>query len=581
LPKGQAMAQTSKGSLERKLREARLRSAANVLLRHAAVVLAAAGVVALGGVLAERLLAVKVVHLYAGAGLTAAVLLALAGLSLLRMPGRMQVALLIDRRLACRERFSTALALASSDDPFARAAEQEAHQAAQRLDVRGHFPIRPTMHWLATAVAWIAVGATFLFVPQLDLLGAMARKNAQNAQKNELAQAKADVKDAASKVKAAVQGVKDPQIAADLDKLGDLTRGLKPADVRRDAIRKLNDLADKLNELNKTEKIQGDNLMKKMLQGLHGSPDALKNELNNALAKGDFAAAAKMLRDLMEKANDGKMSEEDKKKLADQAKDLAEQLAKLGDAQKRTEEMLQQQGLSDEKAKELAGLSQQDLREALKKEGLSDEQIDKLMEKLQAAQQAAQNCQGLAKSLAQCRGQLGDLLPEGMVGLIENLDKMSQLDGEAVSLAEALKQIDREIALLGEGQCNGLEPGPADPNAVGLWIPGESEDTGNGGGGVGRGFGQRAVGPAEDVGVKKTGVQNKPTKDGEVVASWLFKGPQAKGVSKRELSTVVRAAKDAAAEAITDNKIPRKYENAVKKYFGQLDKAADDANSPP
>ena len=35
------------------------------------------------------------------------------------------------------------------------------------------------------------------------------------------------------------------------------------------------------------------------------------------------------------------------------------------------------------------------------------------------------------------------------------------------------------------------------------------------------------------------------------------------------------------AEAITDNKIPRKYESAVKKYFGQLDKAADDANSKP
>jgi hypothetical protein len=203
------------------------------------------------------------------------------------------------------------------------------------------------------------------------------------------------------------------------------------------------------------------------------------------------------------------------------------------------------------------------------------------MEKLQAAQQAAQNCQGLAKSLAQCRGNAGDLLPEGLVGLIENMDRLGEQDGEAVSLAEALKEIDRMVALLGEGQCDGLVPGEGDPNAPGLWIPGETDQQGNGGGGRGRGYGQRPTGPPEDVGVKKTGVANKPTKDNEVVASWLFKGPQAKGVSKRELSTVVRAAKDAAAEAITDNKIPRKYESAVKKYFGQLDKTAGDANTNP
>ncbi|MGB2821107.1 MAG: hypothetical protein WBF17_09010, partial [Phycisphaerae bacterium] len=120
-----------------------------------------------------------------------------------------------------------------------------------------------------------------------------------------------------------------------------------------------------------------------------------------------------------------------------------------------------------------------------------------------------------------------------------------------------------------------------DPNSV-VWQEGDNDRFGKGGGGgAGRAWGQRPMGGAEDTDVQKTGVKNKPTKDQEVVASWMVKGPQAKGTSKRKLTEVARAAKDAAAEAIRDNKIPRKYEGAVKSYFGGFDKTfGPDANQP-
>ena len=133
-------------ALESKLQRVRVRCGLNVVLRQMAVVLAVAGVVAAAAVLAERVFSFPLVNAWTLGGLAGAIALLVAGLSLLRTPRRMQVAVLVDEQLAFRERFSTALALADSDDPFARAAAAEAHRAAERRNVRGRFPVRPTGH---------------------------------------------------------------------------------------------------------------------------------------------------------------------------------------------------------------------------------------------------------------------------------------------------------------------------------------------------------------------------------------------------------------------------------------------------
>lgn len=68
-----------------------------------------------------------------------------------------------------------------------------------------------------------------------------------------------------------------------------------------------------------------------------------------------------------------------------------------------------------------------------------------------------------------------------------------------------------------------------------------------------------------------------------MIASWYFKESQIKGQAKREYSEVIQAGRDSAAEAITENEIPRRYEDAIKKYFGQLEQTPPDSttlNSP-
>ena len=84
--------------------------------------------------------------------------------------------------------------------------------------------------------------------------------------------------------------------------------------------------------------------------------------------------------------------------------------------------------------------------------------------------------------------------------------------------------------------------------------------------------GPRAISEIGPTSTKNTKVMNK-VGEGPVIASWYFKGTQVKGEARREFSEVVQAGRDAAAEAINENEIPRKYQEAVKNYFGRLNEA--------
>jgi len=557
--------------LERKLRRVRLRCGANLLLQQAAGVLAAAGLLVAAALAAERTFPVSLLTGWTLGGCAALAAGLAAALCLLRLPSLMQVGVLIDRRLETRERFSTAVAMSGSDDAFARAAADEARAAAEHLDVTARFPIRPTRRWAVTAAAWSAAGIVGLLVPH-DALGLLAQRASQRAQAQQLQQANEQVRQEAQKVVSAVRQLKSEPLAAEAAKLAEALDGARPADVRRQAIRKLDELAEKLRDMQKASRFQAGGALQEMMRQLRASQNPLSRELEQALQRGDFARAAEMLRKLAQQAGEGSLSAEDRKRLAEQLEDLARQCGDLADAKKRVEEALKREGLDGEAARKLAGLSDKELREELKNRGLGDEQIDRLMEKLDALREACDNCSRLAEAMGKCR-KGGRLDAEELVRLVEKLGDMGELDGEMARLAEALRQIDRAAAALGEGQGGGLIPvagegGNIDKVTQGL------------GRGRGRAWGDRPTGGPEPVGTKDAGVKNKPTK-GKIIASWYYKGGQTTGDSKRALKEVVRAAGEAAADAVRDNRIPRAYEQSVRKYFGEMEKARPvEANQP-
>jgi len=129
----------------------------------------------------------------------------------------------------------------------------------------------------------------------------------------------------------------------------------------------------------------------------------------------------------------------------------------------------------------------------------------------------------------------------------------------------SLDEIRDAIACLGQGMCQGL-------GCQGPFREGLSNRYGCGTGSPGKGFGPRSTDEDGDTSTKKTRVKSD-AKQGPIIASWYFKGSQVKGEAKRDFSEVIQSAGDGAAEAISENQIPRKYEDAVKKYFGQLEES--------
>src|SRR4030042_50604 len=102
----------------------------------------------------------------------------------------MQVSLLLDERLKLHERFSTTLALADCDDPFADAARSEAKQKAEQVKIEGYFPIRPSRCWTYAVSTWLTAAALISFMPQPDPLGFLRKDRQEQQRTRQLEQTK-------------------------------------------------------------------------------------------------------------------------------------------------------------------------------------------------------------------------------------------------------------------------------------------------------------------------------------------------------------------------------------------------------
>jgi len=547
-------------AFERRLRFVRQRCSVNLLIRQAGRVLAAAGLIALLTILAERLLAVSIIQPWtpwAFSGLVATLVLSLW---LLKLPSRMQASLLLDRRLKLHERFSTTLALAESKDPFAAACRREARDRARGVDLRGHFPIRPSTCWLYAGGTWL-VAVAVLFMPQQDLLGLLRKRQQQQDQAQQVQQAQVDVNDATNPVKLAVKQLGDPNLAEELSELDQLPKDAKPEEIKRQAIRKLGDLSDKIKNMQTTAQLDAANMLQQMLKQLRGSLDSFSQQLRLALAKGNFTQASNFLRQLQKQLSEGKLSDQQRQALSKQLQDLAKQLRELARQKEELEKELEKLGLD----KRLAKLSEKQLRQALQKQGLSEDMMDQLLRKAAASRLASGWAAGLGQAMAGAGAGAAGLSADELADAIEQLDALEAIRQQVLLTEASLAEIRRAIAGLGEGMGWGL--GFQGPFAEGL-----SDRWGPGTGGPGIGYGPRDSDSEGETSTKKTRVDGQ-TGQGPVIASWYFKDMQVKGEAKRDFSEVIQAGRDSAAEAISENQIPRKYEQAVKKYFSQLEES--------
>jgi hypothetical protein len=514
-----------------------------------------AGMLAVAGLLVQRLLAVTTWAAWVGyaAGGTGAVLVMV--LCWIKLPRRLAVSLLLDERLGLNERLSTALALEASDDPFVHCAREEALVKAQAVRPSQCIAIRPGRAWWGTLLIWVVFWATFFLLPQKDLLGLHSKKEQANQEKTRIELAEKQIQEATATVKLTADKLDSPELKDDLASLDAALKGGEPQAAKREVIRKLGDMSDKLNSLRNSMDNQSMDLMQQMMRQLRSSPNAMNQQLNMALAKGEFNKAASLLRQLQQQMTKGDMSDQQKKALEQQLQNLSRQLQELARKQEELEDELEKQGLD----KKLASLTPEALKKALENKGLTPEKIDDLLKKMAASHMAGSRASRLGQALgAGAGGGLGDLSEA-----LAELDELGDL-ADQIQLSEAmLAELERAIACLGEGMCQGL--GGQAP-----WREGDIMGQGPGTGGPGIGSGPRSTAQNGETGTKKT-VAKSQTQEGPVVASWYFQGEQIKGQATRSYSDVIQEAGAAASEAINDNTIPRKYDNAIKAYFGQLE----------
>jgi hypothetical protein len=549
-------------AFEKKLRWIRIRCSFNLLLEQLGRVFAAAGVIGIITVLTERFLALSVINSWT-LWIFLALVIALALLFwLFNQPSRMQVALLLDERLKLKERFSTTLAMAESRDPFARAACREARQTAQLVRPKGYFPIKPSKLWLYATSTWFIFGISFLFVPQKDLLGFLKKEQEQHEQARQVELAQKDIKQTTSSVKLAAKQLGDPELDAELAGLAEMPKGAKPDIAKRQAIRKLGDIGDKLKKMQSNMQPGSVELMQRMFKQLRGLPNAFSQQLRLALAQGNFTQASNLMRQFQKQLLEGKLSEQQRKSLSQQLQNLARQLQELARKNEQFEAELEKLGLN----KKLAKLNEEQLRKALQKQGLNQKKIEQLLQKMTACRSACSRCSGIGKAMAACGAGAGGLSGDELAVAADQLDELEAIRQQIMLTQATLDEIERAIGCLGQGMCQG--PGHQGPFQEGL-----AERYGPGTGGPGRGYGPRASDETGQTSTKKTRIKNK-TGQGPVVASWYFKGTQVKGQAKRDFSEVIQAGRDSAAEAISENQIPRRYEESVKKYFSQLEETS-------
>ena len=546
-------------TIDKKLRLVRIRCSINLLLRHLGRVLAVAGIIAILAILTERLLAMTVIEPWSLWSFWTATLVLVLLLWMLKQPSRMQVSLLVDRRLKLRERLSTTLALAASEDPFAEAARQDALDVARRIKPQAHFPVRPSRCWLYATGAW-ALAILCMFVPQKDLFGARSKRDRQDKNARQVQVAEAEVKKAADPVKMAVKQLDNPELQEALGDLEQTQKGAKPDQLKRDAIRKLGGLSDRLKNMQNGTTLESVNLMQQMLKQLKGSTNPVSQQLRLAMAQGNFADAANILRQLQKQLAEGKLSSPQRQELSRELQNLAKQLQALAEKNQELEKELEKLGLD----KKLANMDANQLKQALKKQGLANDKIQELLRKAAACRMACSRCSGMGQAMAACGAGAG-LSGDELNSIMEQLDDLEALKQQLALTEASIEEIGRAMACLGAGMCQGM-------GYQGPWMEGYSRGAGGGTGGPGIGYGPRNTAENGQTANQKTRVQSKGGK-GPVIASWYFKDSQVVGEARRDFSEVIQAARDIAAEAVSENEIPRKYEDAVKQYFTQLEES--------
>lgn len=572
--------------VEKQVARARARLTTNVLLERAAQgLLVAAGLWALVWIVERMFVFGLPLWPSAAAAAGLAAVITVVGTILSRVD-RVQAAVAIDQSAGLKERLSTAMTCGaqSARDPFAHAAVSDAERVAAKIHVPTHLPYRAPRLWpwsMATVLTAVLIG---LFLQPLHLFANVDPADPEKLRKDreEKRQLTIEVNKRLNKInEMARNNPRLNDIASDPEALKMPDEPLEtPDDVRREALKRIEKIADKFGNKRDSDEMNALKEMKRMLAKLN--PQQGKDpgsKLSQALASGDFQKAKRALdemKELMDKAakssdpKDRQAAAEMKKRLDT----LAAKLYKAGDQKQLQKDLEKKAGMSAEDAKKLLEqlakmdpkAMQKELQKRLGDSGMSQQQIKKMAQKMAANKQAQQALKSLGQSLAQCAGamqqedgssssgggsSLGSSAMADAAGQLSNMEMAQQMMNE---LEASLAELDD----LRDSVCEGTGPGMK-----------PSDKIGNQGPQYGRAYGSR-------IGKERAAHSYKPTKvkaqirGGQIIAQMYIDGPQIKGEALAEATEALNASERDVTDPIDRDDVPRQYERVTREYFERL-----------
>lgn len=484
----------------------------------------------------------------AGAAVVAAgVLAAFSG------PKRFDAAVAVDRAFHLDERLSTALSLPEDlrETPAGRALMADAIKHAKSLDIGSQFGLRvPRRAWVPILPGILAAVAMLVPIEALQAVTQakdVSTKPADPKEQEAVAKRTEALKKAIAQKREALDPQKFSETAKLLAEVEKATDELSKSSTNKDqALSKLNKISDTLKDRRK-ELGSADQVTKQLQQlkemALSGPGDRFAKDLAN----NNFKDAAKAIKELRDKIASGKMSEQERKQLAEQMQDMKKQLEKLANL--------------DEKRKQLD--------EARKSGAITQEQHDKEMAKLDQQAQGLEQLNKMAQQLAKAseKMQKGDtkgaaqelgMTEEQLQQMAQNLQELESLDAALADLQDAKNGMANDgLNQLGEGL-----------GSFGGMGDGKSKQAGQGMG-RGKGQGDRPIAP-DDTAAYTTRVKQQFGKGKGVIEGLGPKGMQTKGESLIEGQATVEAAAGVAAEALTNQKVPSSVKKHIQGYFDQI-----------
>ncbi len=243
---------------------------------------------------------------------------------------------------------------------------------------------------------------------------------------------------------------------------------------------------------------------------------------------------------------------------------------------------------------EAAQMTLQKMASQLKSANLSPEQLQKMLAEVQKAQDPAGNYGKVADYLKSATKQMQDGDKAGasqsLADAAKELDKLMQQMGDSAQLAESLQNLNQASMCVGSCQgwkaCNGppkAGKGGKPGSGVGTWADensgwmydGQWNDRWDNSGVVrpdmaSRGQTDRGDGELTDA-LKPTKVKGQFSPGGQM-PSITLKGVSIKGQSHVEYEEAAATAQSDAQSALSQEKVPRTYQGAVKDYFDDLKK---------